>query len=454
MRELLKENPGLTTKEALGAFPGVSEQTISEHIRSLKDEGLVFVDPNGRKGNIQVEKRRQKILQLIVQGLTPVEIQSILDISEHIYDRDVAILRDRSLLEDLTAPSTAFKKVASWRGVRIDLVKELLQLGAFAAQIAEVLHYPLTTIQNDVRLLREDGLAIPDRRDSYWLMAQRYARDCNRIDCSTFEIIILQCVRTLLDISRFEHDLLGFESFTTIALRDTNPTQFIFTILDEVDIIKMIEQGTILKQFMDYWTALASGKRHPPTSEEGLVAVCDEIKSVFLAQHRSQIDLFLRIDVSDVFIEELNKLNKRERLVLLYHYGYGDFARHTFDELRPILGGVTIQRVAQINKKALEKLKERLEIAFGMRKHQEVETLVPLPIDSISTQSLSLQLTELELEPRTYNALARYGITKVDDFTQLGRSKRAILNNVPKFGKGCLYDLERALGVHGITLRP
>ncbi len=453
MRRLFEKNSGITLPELEKIFPTVARSTLNEDMRSLKKEGIVFTNSKGRKVDKSRSERLNTVKEMLGEGLDVTAIQKELGVRDDTIARYMRELEDRELI-----PKSSRRKrngVTNWRGDRIDLVRDLTEMGLGQIEIARLLHYPRATIFNDQEIIKsKEAIVIPLASDAFRITAQRYADFVARKDTlSPRETIICSCVRMFLELDLVERELTGFASVVEVAEQSMDLGGLPLELARDLGIVKALEKPDILAAFTRYWLSIDKGRQCPPSSHDELKEVCDAFKSVFLPHILNQLEFTISPILNALVEQSINQLSMRQRFILRLHYGYGDHKKHTIDEIKDILGS-TRTRVRQIKNKAVKLVKDNIFNAPQIQASiaetvAETKEMVHLESEEV------IPLSRIEMNGRTLKMLLRNHMHTTEDIRKhFGFSRKAILSGISLFGSTSLKDLEQALKKYGINLGP
>lgn len=168
----------------------------------------------------------------------------------------------------------------------------------------------------------------------------------------------------------------------------------------------------------------------------------------------------------EVFIEDImSTITEREQIVLYYRFGFNRYEHKTLKAIGQLIGGVTKERVRQIEGTALRKLKHptrsmalrsnrRLK---DVRKEREEKWRIKVEKEAAAKGAeidrLGLNHPEsiewLELSVRSRNCLLQANITTIGELMSATGND---LLKLPNFGRKSLHEIHLALKEKGLAI--
>lgn len=363
-------------------------------------------------------------------------------------------------------------------------IKELYQLGLSLRAIAVYAHTSRPTVSNDYRHIPLDEKAVRpnNEKDAFKAQFLYFERFLNRnpLQFSGCEAVMHATLTRVLMIDSLIIQIHGaVETMNRLAIPGMTPEQESYYALFAKHVFKStpkkIESGNILGI---YYSVVKLNEILLPDSRDNLF---EAIVDWYISWNRMSVMPILPNSFLDDAASVISSLSARERDVLHMRFGLSDNQPKTLFEIGAQFG-VTIERVRQIESKAIRKLKKRSSKVLSKyflpltdsfqaldekkeeikRQKDELHRLMndlrrektAIMVNELASSPgsiLSEPIDYLELSVRSHTCLTKIDISTVGD---LIRYSEAELMDISNFGKTSLEDVKSKLAVYGLRIRP
>lgn len=364
-------------------------------------------------------------------------------------------------------------------------INELYLLGLSLRSIAVYAQISYPTVSNDYRHIPLDEKAIRPKseKDAFKAQFLYYERFIKRnpLKFSECEAVMHSTLARVLMIDSLTLQLQGVtETMHRLAIPGMTSEQAPYYALFAKHIFQSTWKKTSANDILEnYYAAVKKNESLFPDSCDGLF---DAITDWYVARNRTYVMPIMPSSFLDDAASVISSLSVRERDVLHMHFGLAGVQRKQLWEISSEFG-VTIERVRQIEAKAIRKLRRKrrnevlskyfLPLAGAFQtleeKKEEIKSktdelhrlmnelrrektaIIVNELASSPGSILSEPIDYLELSVRSQTCLGKIDVRNVADLIRC--SERDIMD-IRNFGKKSFQELKSKLAVYGLQLRP